>query len=133
MTDNDIDNDPQQTTAAGDDTTGDLASALKSLLGSMEKYTKSMEKFLGIHKELVDFGEKSLEQDEEFVKLHEKAPDVPVWILALIKMALAKGEDSQKVVCEFVNRHEEAQEGVIQFVELAKAAHIGNERTDDKV
>ena len=80
----------------------------------------------------MDFGEKSLEQDEEFVKLHEKAPDVPVWILALIKMALAKGEDSQKVVCEFVNRHEEAQEGAIQFAALAKAAHIRNERTDEK-
>ena len=125
--------DPKQTTDAGNNLTEeDLNSNIKSLLGSMENYTKSMDKFISIYKELVAFGEKSLEQDEELAKLHEKNPDTPVWMLALIKTSLAKGGEYPKVACELINRYGEAQEGVATMLQFAKGAHNKSERTDEK-
>ena len=127
-----MDNTPKQANDAENNVTEDMNSNIKSLLGSMENYTKSMDKFISIYKELVAFGEKSLEQDEELAKLHEKNPDTPVWMLALIKTSLAKGGEYPKVVCDFINRYGEAQEGVMNMLQLAKASHSGNERTDNK-
>ena len=123
----------KQTTDAGNNLTEeDLNSNIKSLLGSMENYTKSMEKFFSIYKELVAFGEKSLEQDEELVKLHEKNPDTPVWMLALIKTSLVKGGECPKVACDFINRFGEAQEGVMNMLQFAQAAQNRNERKNEK-